>query len=157
MDAEFNRWWVSREESGNRAPPTHAAGRRLDHGGSGGNRVLVVEDNWLVATETEAVLADAGYFVLGIAVTAAEAVSLCELHRPDFVLMDIRLRGRGDGIDAAIEIRDRFDIPSIFVSAHDDPHTLARAEAARPLGWIVKPTPGGALVDRIESLRRTSQ
>jgi CheY-like chemotaxis protein len=118
-----------------------------------GNRVLIVEDNWLVAVEAEASLLEAGYVVLGIAVSAEEAVALCEAERPDFVLMDIRLRGDSDGVQAAVEIRARFGIPSVFVSAHDDPETQARAGAAKPLGWIVKPVSGPELIKRVESLR----
>lgn len=102
-------------------------------------RVLIVEDNWLVALEMEAALEEAGYAVVGLAVSAEEAVQACTSEAPDLVLMDIRLIGRRDGIDAAIEIRQRFGIGSIFVSAHDDDDVRARAEAAEPLGWIVKP------------------
>ena len=59
--------------------------------------------------------------------------------RPNLVLMDIRLANNSDSVAAAIEIRQRFDIPSIFVSAHGDPIMRSRAAAARPLGFIEKP------------------
>ena len=130
-------------------------GARVSKASAG--RVLIVEDNWLVALEMEAALLDANYAVLGIAVSSAEAVAACERERPDFVLMDIRLHGRTDGVDAAVMIRERFDIPSIFVSAHDDAETRSRAEAAKPLGWIVKPFPSTELIKRIESFRRAAK
>lgn len=115
-------------------------------------RVLIVEDNWLVAIEMEAALQDAGYIVVGIAVSADEAIAACEDQRPDVVLMDIRLQGGSDGVEAAKAIRTRMDVPSIFVSAHDDAETRARGEAARPLGWINKPVQGAVLVERISRL-----
>jgi CheY-like chemotaxis protein len=135
-------------------PPVDLAKTDPTRGQPTGDRVLIVEDNWLVAIEVEAALLDAGYHVVGIAVTSEEAVVFCETGRPDFVLMDIRLQGRTDGIQAAAEIRDRFGISSIFVSAHDDPATRIRAEPAKPLGWIVKPVSGSVLVDRIKTLWR---
>lgn len=128
-----------------RPPRFHTAAERGDASATPA-RVLIVEDNWLVAAETESTLEDAGYTVLGIAVSAQEAVAACESDPPDLVLMDIRLLGSRDGVDAAIEIRERFGIGSIFMSAHDDADVRARAEPARPLGWIVKPVSSGELI-----------
>lgn len=117
---------------------------------------MIVEDNWLVALEVEAALLDGGFAVAGIAVNSAEAFSLCETERPSLILMDIRLQGGDDGIGAALNIRSQFGIPVIFVSAHDDPETRAQAEAARPLGWIVKPVSGQELVEQIGQIRRNT-
>ena len=102
-------------------------------------RLLLVEDDFLVGMEAEFGLAEAGYEVAGIAASAEEAVMLAERERPLLVVMDIRLAGERDGIDAAIEIRRRLGIGSLFASAHADPAMRARAEAADPLGWVVKP------------------
>ncbi|WP_242531207.1 response regulator [Roseococcus thiosulfatophilus] len=103
-------------------------------------RVLIVEDEFFVAMDAEDSLTAAGFTVIGIAATAEAAVSLAESQSPDIVLMDIRLVGRRDGIDAAAEIRDRFGIPCVFATAHSDPTTRHRAEvAAAPLGWLSKP------------------
>lgn len=102
-------------------------------------RILIVEDEWIVAMEMEAVALSAGYEVVGVAATADEAVAAALGHKPDLVLMDIRLRGHRDGVDAALELRQRADIPCLFVSAHQDPGVRARAQAARPKGWLPKP------------------
>jgi CheY-like chemotaxis protein len=103
-------------------------------------RVLVVEDEYFVALDAEDALASAGFEVVGIATTAAEAVEIAQAKRPDLVLMDIRLAGARDGIDAAAEIRGRLGIPSLFATAHSDAATRARGEgAAAPLGWLRKP------------------
>lgn len=101
--------------------------------------VLVVEDDWLIATEIEASLQDAGFSVPGVACSADEAVEMAARHRPDLVLMDIRLEGDRDGIEAATDIYGRFGIRSLFISANSDPSTRIRAEATRPVGWLPKP------------------
>lgn len=108
--------------------------------------ILVVEDDWLIATEIEACLVDAGYDVPAIAFSADQAVELAGRLAPDLVLMDIRLEGRRDGIDAAQDILDRFGIRSLYISANSDPATKIRAEATHPVGWLPKPFSGSQLV-----------
>ena len=108
--------------------------------GGAGPRVLVVEDEWLISIQLEQTLAAAGFEVVGTAASAATAVALAGRERPDLVLMDIRLRGPADGIEAAREIADRFGIRSLFVSAHgSDPATVARGSSVSPAGWLPKP------------------
>ncbi len=102
-------------------------------------RILIVEDELFVAMDIELVVQKAGHQVVGFAGDAERAVALAEELHPDLVLMDIRLRGERDGIDAAIEIRDRFDIPSLIISAHSDAGARERAKPARVLGFIPKP------------------
>jgi DNA-binding NarL/FixJ family response regulator len=106
---------------------------------AGQPRLLLVEDDWLICLQIERFLKAAGFAIVGVAADAATAIALAERERPDLVLMDIRLSGPVDGIAAAQEIVDRFGIRSLFVSAHDDPGTLARSSGARPLGWVPKP------------------
>jgi CheY-like chemotaxis protein len=101
-------------------------------------RVLVVEDDYLVGLTICDLLEGAGYMVLGPAITGEEAVSLALDERPDLVLMDVRLAGEMDGVDAAIEIA-RYGIRSLFVSAHSDPQTRSRGAVAKPHGWLEKP------------------
>jgi two-component system, response regulator PdtaR len=106
---------------------------------SPGTRLLIVEDELFIAMDIELVVAKAGHQAVGFAGTAERAVALADELRPDLVLMDIRLRGERDGIDAAIEIRQRFDIPSLIISAFGDARTRERAAPARVLGFISKP------------------
>jgi DNA-binding NarL/FixJ family response regulator len=101
--------------------------------------ILLVEDDFLVGMEVEAGLEEAGYEVAGVAATAEEAVELAASRRPALAVMDIRLASERDGIDAALEIFRTLGIRSLFASAHVDAQVRARAEAARPLGWVAKP------------------
>jgi two-component system, response regulator PdtaR len=102
-------------------------------------RVLIVEDEYLVAIEIEIRLQDAGFCVVGIAESAARAYELARLERPEIALMDVRLLGSKDGVEAAVQLNADFGIRSVFATAHADPETRARAEVARPLGWVQKP------------------
>lgn len=105
----------------------------------GRTRILVVEDEFLIALQTEAALADAGFEVIGVATTAEEAVGLARTQRPSLAVMDVRLASARDGIDAARELFREFNIRCIFATAHDDPDTRRRAEPYAPLGWLAKP------------------
>jgi CheY-like chemotaxis protein len=82
---------------------------------------------------------DLGFIVCGKAVSGPGAVMAAEDYRPDLILMDIRLAQGTDGIEAAVEIRQRLDIPSLFMSAFSDKATMARAQVARPVGFVGKP------------------
>lgn len=138
-----------------RRPPPLAGTEASDAAATGisaGPAVLIVEDNWLVSLELEAALLDAGYRVSAIAVSAEEALGACETLKPDLILMDIRLLGDRDGVDAAIEARRRFDIPTVFLSAHDDPHIRERAAEARPLAWLSKPMTPDHVIACLKSL-----
>jgi DNA-binding NarL/FixJ family response regulator len=112
-------------------------------------RILIVEDDYLVSMEIEAGLVEAGYEVIGIVASAEEAVAAAA-QGPLLVVMDIRLAGPRDGVDAAIEIYRNFKIRSIFASAHGDAEIRARAAAARPLAWVAKPYRVATLLGEIE-------
>lgn len=120
-------------------------------------RILIVEDDFLIAMTAEEALVTAGYDVVGIATTFDQALSCAEQHAPDLVLMDIRLASHRDGVEAAIEIRRRLDIPSLFTSANQDPHNMARAEPAEPVGWLPKPYAMEALVATVDKLAGSAQ
>jgi CheY-like chemotaxis protein len=109
-------------------------------------RLLVVEDDYLVGLEIERALLDAGYDVIGVAATAEEAVELAQGTRPELVIMDVRLAGVRDGVDAALELYEQLGIRSIFATAHHDANTRLRAQPARPFGWLRKPFRQDALV-----------
>jgi len=108
-------------------------------GGEKRSRILIVEDDYFVAIGLEQNLQEAGFDVVGIAATAEEAMSLAAGTKPHLAIMDIRLAGKRDGIDAAIELQATYGIPSLFATAHGDPATRIRAEKARPAGWLTKP------------------
>jgi two-component system, response regulator PdtaR len=109
-------------------------------------RILIVEDDYLIAMQTEAALTAAGFHVVGTATTAEEAVALAGDERPFLAVMDIHLASKRDGIDAARELFHDLGIRCIFATAHDDPITRDRAEPYAPLGWLAKPYTMGSLV-----------
>jgi DNA-binding NarL/FixJ family response regulator len=102
-------------------------------------RILVVEDDYFVALDLEGGLRDAGMQVLGPVATVEDALALAKAERPVLAVMDIRLAGNGDGIEAALELYRRFGIRCIFASAHVEAPYRQRAAAAAPLGWVQKP------------------
>lgn len=101
--------------------------------------VMVVEDETIVAKDLEHRLARLGYGIAALATSGEEAVQKAAQTHPDLVLMDIRLSGAIDGIKAAEQIQHRLDVPIIFVTAHADDETLARATAIEPYGYLIKP------------------
>jgi PAS domain S-box-containing protein len=102
-------------------------------------RILIVEDDEDIAVEVESTLAAHGYTVVGRASTGEAAVGLAENHRPHLVLMDIQLEGRMDGVQAAEQLRQRFGIPVLYLTAHAEQQTVARAKATAPAGYLLKP------------------
>jgi DNA-binding NarL/FixJ family response regulator len=114
-------------------------------------RVLIVEDDYLVASELAATLADAGLRVVGVAGTADQAIQLARTYRPDLAVVDVRLIGQRDGVDAALVIFNELGIRSIFASAHDDPDTRERAKRAAPIGWLGKPYSPARLITMIRA------
>lgn len=102
-------------------------------------RVLVVEDESIVARDLELTLQGLGYRVCAIARTGEEAIAEAEAHKPDVVLMDIRLHGEMDGIEAARRIRQRSAVPIVFLTAYADEGTLERAASVDPYGYVLKP------------------
>ncbi len=101
--------------------------------------ILVVEDETIVAMEIKDRLEGFGYAVCGMVSTGEAAVEMALAMRPDLVFMDIRLKGEMDGVQAAQEIRARFDIPVVYLTAYADEDTLRRAKIAEPFGYIIKP------------------
>jgi PAS domain S-box-containing protein len=103
------------------------------------HRILVVEDQRLVAADIENTLKKLGYVVVGNVSSGVEAISASDQLRPELVLMDVRLRGEIDGIHAADIIRDRFQVPVVYLTAYADEETIGRARQTRPFGYLVKP------------------
>src|SRR5690606_28668383 len=109
-------------------------------------RIMVVEDDHLVAMDVEATLNEAGFQVVAIAGSAEEAFAIGLAERPDIAIMDIGLVGDRDGVDAAIQLCREINVRCIFATAYHDLVTRKRAEAAAPLGWLAKPYQPEALV-----------
>ena len=101
--------------------------------------ILIVEDEALIASYIEEVLGESGFLVAGIAASGPEALSLAAENHPSLALVDIRLTGPLDGIELACLLRQRYDLPAIFLSGLADADTTARAQAAQPLGFLPKP------------------
>jgi DNA-binding NarL/FixJ family response regulator len=114
-------------------------GGRAGHDPAEATRILIVEDDFLVAMQTEFALSDAGFEIAGIASTAEDALELAASQRPTLVLMDIRLASKRDGVDAALELFRLYGLRCIFATAHSDREVRSRAEPASPLGWLQKP------------------
>lgn len=101
--------------------------------------ILIVEDDSIVAEDIRNTLERLGYFVQGITAYGEDAVKKAGKDKPDLVLMDIVLKGKKSGTDAAGEIRSRFGIPVVYLTAYADEKILERAKAAQPFGYIIKP------------------
>ncbi|MBD1822891.1 response regulator [Cyanobacteria bacterium FACHB-DQ100] len=102
-------------------------------------KILVVEDERIVARDIEKRLKKLGYVVPASVASAEAAIEKVAEVRPDLVLMDIRLKGPMDGIEAAEHIRTEYETPVIYLTAYADEATLQRAKATEPFGYIVKP------------------
>lgn len=101
--------------------------------------ILIVEDEKIVALDLRSIFQRAGYAVLPDVATSAKAITVALEKKPDVILMDITLHDGSDGIQAAQVIRQSLDIPIIFITANSDIHTLERAKATNPYGYILKP------------------
>lgn len=104
-----------------------------------GTRILVVEDETIVAMDIVATLRRLGYEVAGMVGTGAAAIESARSLKPDLILMDIRLKGPIDGIEAATAIHQEQQTPIIFLTAHADADTVERSKGAAPHGYLVKP------------------
>ena len=119
------------DAAGPASEPAQAPARSL--------RLIVVEDEALVARAIKETVEDLGHRVCGIAGTEAEAIDLAGRERPDLALMDVRLAGGSDGIAAARRLSARFGIRSIFLSGYADHATMSRITETYPLGVVHKP------------------
>ena len=112
--------------------------------------VLIVEDEVIVAENLSSKLEKLGYTVIGMAINGHEAVEMALAHRPQLVLMDIKLQGELDGIATVEKIKKHLDIPVIYLTAHSDPNTLSRAKISKPYGYVLKPFDERDLATQIE-------
>ncbi len=102
-------------------------------------KVLIVEDERIVARDLQGSLIDMGYDAFAIAASAEEALACAHAKSPDVVLMDIRIKGPSDGIQTADLLRQHFSMSIIYLTAHSDPAMIDRAKRTDPHGYLVKP------------------
>jgi DNA-binding LytR/AlgR family response regulator len=113
-------------------------------------KILIVEDESLVATDIQESLESLGYSVQGVVDTGLKAIEAVEKHLPDLVLMDINLKGEMTGIEAAKIISKESDVPIIYLTANADIDTVNKAKVALPYGYIIKPFTDKDLQTNIE-------
>jgi len=149
---------VRREESQTSAAPGGGprlvfapddAAARGDKRRATADRILVVEDDFLVAMQMESALTEAGFEIAGVASSGEDAIELALSERPRLAVMDVRLAGQRDGIDTALQLFAEHGIRCIFATAHHDEHARRRAAPAVPLGWLAKPYTMASLVDLV--------
>ncbi len=113
-------------------------------------KILIVEDESIIALDIQNSLINSGYEVVAIADCATAALDYAAQLRPDLVLMDIRIRGDRDGVQTAKAISSAFDLPVVYLTAHADENTLRRAKLTEPFGYILKPFDDRELITTIE-------
>jgi len=101
--------------------------------------ILIVEDEAIIAADLAGTLRRLGYEICGTTGLGEEAIELAREQRPELILMDIRLAGAMDGVEAAEIVHRELDLPVIFLTAHSDRATLERAKLTDPFGYILKP------------------
>ncbi|TAJ44939.1 response regulator [Methanofollis fontis] len=114
-------------------------------------KILIVEDEALIAMLLEDILTESGYNVAGPVSNGMDAIRLAGEEDPDLILMDIRIEGDLDGVETTIRIRELYTIPVIFVTAHSDPDTYKRAMRTEPFGFLLKPFNANDLTSTVES------
>src|SRR5688500_826059 len=112
--------------------------------------ILIVEDETIVAKDLQFILRDLGYDAFAIAKSADEALKRAAERCPDLVLMDIRIKGRLDGIETAEILRERFGVSVIYLTAHADEATIERAARTGPYGYLLKPIKADELRSAVE-------
>jgi CheY-like chemotaxis protein len=113
-------------------------------------RVMIVEDEWMLASELERQLTDLHYTVVATVASGEEALAKAKAAMPDLVLMDVGLAGNMKGTEAACRLWERFEIPLLFLTAHADQETLAAAQPAMPYAFLTKPHRVGQLHSAIQ-------
>jgi signal transduction histidine kinase len=120
-------------------------------------KILIVEDEFIVAEDIACRLEKLGYQVVGMAASGENAIEMAAENEPDLILMDIVLQGELDGINTAQEIKERFAIPVIFLTAYADQKTFQRAKLTEPFGYLTKPFQQRDLQTNIELALQRSQ
>lgn len=117
-------------------------------------KVMIVEDDALVALGVRLTLTELGHDVVGIAASEMEALAVAQTEKPQLALMDIRLRGANDGVQVAQRLWQELRVRCIFLSAYADDHTMERVAQTRPLGFVQKPYSAHQLKVALEQARQ---
>ncbi len=120
-------------------------------------KILIVEDELILATTLKEILESLGYTVTGIAASFEDTLDQVMQNLPDLVLMDIRLPGPRDGIDAATLLEEALQIPVLYLTGYADRDTLKRVYASRPYGYLRKPVTQEELAAAIALVLRFSE
>jgi len=118
-------------------------------------KILIVEDESIIALNIKEILTDFGYIVVGIAANSEKALHLVRTKMPDLILMDITLQNREDGIELAEKISELISVPIVFLTANDKDQTIDKAIKVRPYGYILKPFKDVELKTAIEIALKT--
>ncbi|HXI55754.1 MAG TPA: diguanylate cyclase [Polyangia bacterium] len=138
---------IMKDDNENASEATYEA---VSEGASEAKRILVVEDERIIARDICKTLEEMGYVVCGTARSSNEALDQAAAHRPALVLMDIRIAGQMDGVEAAAEIKRRHQVPIVFLTGNTDESTLQRAFRSQPDGYLSKPFTRATLRSAIE-------
>ncbi len=114
------------------------------------SKILIVEDEIIIAIDLKIRLEDLGYYVPGIAVNGRDAIKKTGEKNPDIILMDILLNGDKDGIEVAQQIRNQYNIPIIYLTGNQNDSVIERAETTEPYGYINKPFDNNEIENAIE-------
>src|SRR5262245_22415265 len=119
-------------------------------------KVLIVDDDTVLAVTTQQLLTLIDFDVVGVAASVSDALCLAENTHPDLAIFGVHLAGRRDGIEGAAILRDRFGLPVVFVTAHDKPATRRRAAIVEPVAYLEKPVQARRLIKAVEQAAATN-
>ena len=119
-------------------------------------KILVAEDDVLIALSLQQTLSLLGFEVVGIAATVSDALCLAQNTRPDLAIFDIQLAGKRDGIEGAALLRSLLDIPVVFLTGQGDEATRARANSIHPAAFLCKPVSTQQIVAAVEEALRNT-
>ncbi len=115
------------------------------------SKILIVEDDGIIAEDLNSLLCEKGYSVIGVAHNGTEALDMLETRKPDFAVLDINLGSGMSGLDVAKVVHEKHDLPFIFLTSFDDDSTLEQAQSFGPYGYIVKPYQERTLLTTIKT------
>ena len=127
------------------------------HHNANSAKVLIVEDEPLIALSLREVLTLVGFEVVGVAASVSDALRIAQNTRPDIAIFDVRLAGKRDGIEGAVQLRQIWDVPVVFLTAQGDEGTRTRAAFLNPAAYLVKPVHSQQIIVAVETALRTGR